>query len=956
MNKRAKFLLVLVALVCTSWAVYALKRRQRRILQNVQPALTKHAYIKESHRTESWIAQSRRGQVLVDTARRAVFHAESVPKTEGESGRKRSLRALEELIKTEHMAISALDSALEEVDDRTVAWQYRKFRDSHGKQAAALSDRFEELGGEPIEYEVGSGKGHAGLFGKLTSMRDDISLAGMRLGAERGIKRYIDNIDDVDDAKALGIIRKNLESKQDEMRWYDDQAAKERVETAESKSKEDRDFFHDIPVAAMAIRPGIALRLRVYLEVLRDVLLRRSDELPPNQAVTSHYLEDEPRYNGEDGTLVPGIGYPPPLPPPSGDLVELDEEVPAQIPRYADATFYEEVSRRDLPPEKWSDEVVLGGNQTLMVDRWYGLEIAIREVRIGLPTDEVMEPIPRLPAEQHVLLHVTAESDGTRQMPHFEIRHRIQTLTLPPTGNSVNNARFFVRPVYITNKPGEFASITIRLYYEFNLIEVIRVKAEVRSRGDAWADGQGPFSKHGLEQPIVVQQLRQESDYAIDPINVRPRSMHIDVTPEDQGYSFKFTFRNDNSREVVFVGSSALSSKALESAISEVRTALLDVVMFINDFRAGQTERPLNDEQAVLKLRHLAWTGRKLWSLIFESGPEGGDLWNIGVWLREHPLQDGGIIQVSVDRGATSFVFPWNLVYDGDLEDLNDALGRPQLPEPDRFWNHFWGLHYVIEQRISEWHTTLGKHSACSDANGPEIGFLTWMFADSAEQEQMIKQMVARTKGRIATGSAITLPSKAYELLANCTSQVLYFYTHGHISPEDAGVGGFSILKFFEKIPADFRELGERLKPMLEAMRKPDYEVDKSWINLKGGKVYLDQLYTAGAVRLHNRPIVFLNMCESAQVVPSISRSFISLFLQRNARCVIGTECTMKTKFGHPFSVELFEQLLTGEEIGQSLLNSRRKFATVYNNPSGLAYNLFGSATARLDLPPAQVP
>ncbi|HYP42279.1 MAG TPA: DUF2383 domain-containing protein [Chloroflexia bacterium] len=148
---------------------------------------------------------------------------------------KRTIRALEELIKTEHMAIGALDAALEEVDDRKLAKQYRKFRDSHGKQAAALNDRLEELGGEPIEYEVGSGKGHAGLFGRLTSMRDDTSLAGMRLGAERGIKRYIDNIDDVDDAKALGIIRKNLESKQDEMRWYDDHAAKERVETAESK-------------------------------------------------------------------------------------------------------------------------------------------------------------------------------------------------------------------------------------------------------------------------------------------------------------------------------------------------------------------------------------------------------------------------------------------------------------------------------------------------------------------------------------------------------------------------------------------------------------------------------------------------------------------------------------------------------------------------------------------------
>jgi hypothetical protein len=57
----------------------------------------------------------------------------------------------------------------------------------------------------------------------------------MRLGAERGIKRYIDHLDDIEDAKSLGIVRKNLEMKQGEIEWYDEQGAKEREQILDTK-------------------------------------------------------------------------------------------------------------------------------------------------------------------------------------------------------------------------------------------------------------------------------------------------------------------------------------------------------------------------------------------------------------------------------------------------------------------------------------------------------------------------------------------------------------------------------------------------------------------------------------------------------------------------------------------------------------------------------------------------
>lgn len=195
---------------------------------------------------------------------------------------KRTVKALEELVKTENMAIAALDSALDEVEDNRLRKNFKKWRDSHMKQAQALNERIEELGGEPVPYEVGAGKGQAGLWGRITSMRDDTSLAGMRLGAERGIKRYVDHLDEIDDPKALNIIRKNLEAKQDEIEWYDEMANKERVEKLGQKLESSRDKVQEMAAAGNGKKRGGGFPLPLLLVAgavgaAAFMLLRRGD-------------------------------------------------------------------------------------------------------------------------------------------------------------------------------------------------------------------------------------------------------------------------------------------------------------------------------------------------------------------------------------------------------------------------------------------------------------------------------------------------------------------------------------------------------------------------------------------------------------------------------------------------------------------------------------------------------
>ncbi|HKP51949.1 MAG TPA: ferritin-like domain-containing protein [Chloroflexia bacterium] len=210
---------------------------------------------------------------------------------------KRTLKALEELVKTEHMAIGALDAAMEEAEDGKLRKQYRKWRDSHAKQADALNDRIEDLGGEPLEYEAGTGKGQGGLWGKITSMRDDTSIEGMRVGAERGIKRYIDHIDDIEDPKALNVVRRNLESKQDEMRWYDEQASKEREKTVETKVEVSRGKVEDMVEAEGGKKGGLPFPLLLLIGALAAAayfLLKRGDD-----SEFDDYGEDAFEYDSE---------------------------------------------------------------------------------------------------------------------------------------------------------------------------------------------------------------------------------------------------------------------------------------------------------------------------------------------------------------------------------------------------------------------------------------------------------------------------------------------------------------------------------------------------------------------------------------------------------------------------------------------------------------------------------
>jgi hypothetical protein len=103
--------------------------------------------------------------------------------------------------------------------------------------------------------------------------------------------------------------------------------------------------------------------------------------------------------------------------------------------------------------------------------------------------------------------------------------------------------------------------------------------------------------------------------------------------------------------------------------------------------------------------------------------------------------------------------------------------------------------------------------------------------------------------------------------------------------------------------------------------------------------------------------LVILNMCDSAQVTPALSESFIDFFLSREARAVIGTECSIRPVFAAYMGQELLDALLRAVPIGEALRQIRIK-AAEQKNLLGLAYTLFGFADASLQpalLPPKAI-
>ena len=599
---------------------------------------------------------------------------------------------------------------------------------------------------------------------------------------------------------------------------------------------------------------------------------------------------------------------------------------------YADLTIFDQTGAKRI------DDTI----EPLVKNRNYQLEVALRRIRTGVSyrgdSPKYVAPPPvNVEVELFVVISVR-EGD-------FNVLEPVQPIVLPEKvdKDSKLNAIFEITPLRRTTDSDNLAEIEVRIYYEFNLIEQLVLKAEVleRTKGNL-------YSHLGLSAPIFVEQFsRIGRSYADLKQGLRPRQMSIDVRRAGDLYRFNFAFRansskasDDKDRRVLMHARSEISPADLTRELNRIRNVWLSIAMERYATGVEGCQRVFLES-----LRELARAGRDLWSLLFR-GKQDSAIWHIGEWLKKHPPVEGAVIEVRLLEGTTSFVFPWSLLFDQRV-----PRARSDLPDP----KGFWGLRYSIEQKPANG-PFVSDNPIATTEEGLQLAFMIWeSFQNAGDQNKLLSQLAKTSNGRLTvTVPPVNDPDQFYELVENCEADILYFYTHGNTRPVEAD-RGYSELKRvrqrYEKLP-DTAPGKAALKDLYNFITEPDFEPDESWIALTWGRLFLRDL-RAETVRLNRNPIVILNMCQSAQILPGISESFVSFFLDRKARSVIGTECPITNEFAHPFSRQLFNELLKGLPIGEALRRTRRYFIKK-RNPLALAYTLFGSATTQYD--PAILP
>src|SRR5882762_5591067 len=99
---------------------------------------------------------------------------------------------------------------------------------------------------------------------------------------------------------------------------------------------------------------------------------------------------------------------------------------------------------------------------------------------------------------------------------------------------------------------------------------------------------------------------------------------------------------------------------------------------------------------------------------------------------------------------------------------------------------------------------------------------------------------------------------------------------------------------------------------------------------------------------LKGSPIIHLSMCQSAQVSSS-GESFVTLFLDRGARAVVGTEGPVPFDLARQMDTRIIEELVKGTALRDALWKARQEL--LKRNLLALIYIIYGDGLATLASP-----
>jgi hypothetical protein len=248
---------------------------------------------------------------------------------------------------------------------------------------------------------------------------------------------------------------------------------------------------------------------------------------------------------------------------------------------------------------------------------------------------------------------------------------------------------------------------------------------------------------------------------------------------------------------------------------------------------------------------------------------------------------------------SEDFLLPWNWLY-------------PLSPDEALSFDHFWGMNHVISRLIvqdSRFETITGP--AIEGTSQAKVGLIAdRRLAAVAEQEIPFFE-------RLAGDSRI-------ELLR------------------------FRVLDRMNRVEQirALRDFLHNAFDLLHIACHAYYDEDtpsSSFIEMRGDFLISLLDMEVYDISLNGHPLVIWNAAGADAVGPTYSAGFPAWFLRRGAKGVIAPEANLSDDFAADFAAQLYQRLLEGQSIGQSLLAARRHFWETSANPLGLLYSMFGS-------------
>lgn len=353
----------------------------------------------------------------------------------------------------------------------------------------------------------------------------------------------------------------------------------------------------------------------------------------------------------------------------------------------------------------------------------------------------------------------------------------------------------------------------------------------------------------------------------------------LQITVEDWGYEL---IARQVSPDPIRIEVTPLE---IGARIKAVREALLRAV------KPVALRLDVTDEENAAMLSDIAFAGFRLYQTVFEGDFASPELRAVGRWLREGLGHDVDTLQI-VSRG---FPVPWALMY------VTERF------EPDKLtWADFIGMHTVVEQ-IPLTRIAAAPPSTTIEST-PELTVRA-LFNDDIDAQMPSKPITAQRDYWTARGVALTQGTSADDLMrdalaAGAHDKVIYLFCHAEANAKDP---------------------------------------DENRLILTGSqRVTLGDLkvFAPTGDRLDGHPLVFINACESGNITPEFYAGFVSYFLGKGARGVVGTECKTPGLFASEWAKVFFDQLFAGQPLGKAVLHARTHFLDEHKNPLGLVYGV----------------